>query len=60
MPELPDINLYVEKIDERIRGQVINNIRVSKPFLVRSFDPSLTAAERRLARRAVGAQTLRL
>lgn len=44
MPELPDINLYVEKIDERIRGQVIDSIRVSKPFLVRSFDPSLTTA----------------
>ena len=32
MPELPDINLYVEKIDERVRGQVLNDIRVSKPF----------------------------
>ena len=44
MPELPDINLYVEKIDERIRGQHLENIRVSKPFLVRSFDPPLGAA----------------
>ena len=44
MPELPDINLYVEKIDARIRGQVLNDIRISKPFLVRSFDPPLSAA----------------
>ena len=44
MPELPDINLYVEKIDERIRGQVLNDIRISKPFLVRSFDPPLSTA----------------
>ena len=44
MPELPDINLYVEKIDERVREQVLNDIRVSKPFLVRSFDPPLSAA----------------
>ena len=44
MPELPDINLYVEKIDERIRGQILDDIRVSKPFLVRSFDPPLSAA----------------
>jgi formamidopyrimidine-DNA glycosylase len=44
MPELPDINLYVEKIDARIRGRVLNDIRISKPFLVRSFDPPLSAA----------------
>ncbi len=44
MPELPDINLYVEKIDARIRGQVLNDIRISKPFLVRSVDPPLSAA----------------
>lgn len=44
MPELPDINLYVEKIDERVRGQVLNEIRISKPFLVRSFDPPLSTA----------------
>lgn len=44
MPELPDIDLYVEKIDERIRGRNLENIRVSKPFLVRSVDPPLSAA----------------
>jgi formamidopyrimidine-DNA glycosylase len=44
MPELPDINLYVEKIDERIRGQVLTDIRVSNPFLVRSFHPPISTA----------------
>ena len=44
MPELPDIDLYVEKIDERIRGQILIDIRISKPFLVRSFDPPLSSA----------------
>ena len=44
MPELPDIDLYVEKIDERIRGQVLTDVRISKPFLVRSFDPPLSSA----------------
>jgi formamidopyrimidine-DNA glycosylase len=39
MPELPNINIHVEKIDARIRGQVLNDIRISKPFLIRSFDP---------------------
>ena len=47
MPELPDINLYVEKIDERIRGQVLNDIRISRPFLVRSYDPPLSAVNGR-------------
>ena len=43
MPELPDINLYIEKIDQRIRGQILKEIRISKPFLVRSVDPPLGA-----------------
>lgn len=47
MPELPDINLYVEKVDERVRGQILDDIRISKPFLVRSFDPPLSAANGR-------------
>lgn len=41
MPELPDINLYIEKLDERIRGRELENIRISKPFLLRSYDPPL-------------------
>ena len=60
MPELPDLELYVEKIDARIRGQVLTDIRVSKPFLVRSVDPPLSAANgkrvtelRRLGKRIV-------
>ncbi len=60
MPELPDINLYVEKIDERVRGRILNDIRISNPFLVRSFDPPLNAANgrritelRRLGKRIV-------
>ncbi len=44
MPELPDIDVYVEKLDERIRDQTLENIRVSKPFLVRSFDPPISEA----------------
>lgn len=30
MPELPDINSYLEKIDARSRDQALGNIRVSK------------------------------
>jgi formamidopyrimidine-DNA glycosylase len=44
VPELPDIDVYVEKLDERIRDQTLEKIRVSKPFLVRSFDPPISEA----------------
>ena len=47
MPELPDIDVYVEKIEQRIRNATLETIRVSKPFLVRSFDPPLGDADGR-------------
>lgn len=42
MPELPDIDLYVAKIDERIRGRQLLGVRISNPFLLRSYDPPLS------------------
>jgi formamidopyrimidine-DNA glycosylase len=60
VPELPDIDVYVEKLRERIEGRSLDTIRVSKPFLVRSFDPPLGEADgrrvvllRRLGKRIV-------
>ena len=60
MPELPDIDVYIEKLRERIAGRTLETIRVSKPFLVRSFDPPLSQADgrrvttlRRLGKRIV-------
>jgi len=44
MPELPDIDIYIEKLDERINGRTLENIRIGSPFLVRSFDPPLNDA----------------
>lgn len=44
MPELPDIVVYCECLESRIAGQVLANIRIASPFLVRTFDPPLTAA----------------
>ena len=50
MPELPDVDLYVEKLEELVLGATLEQVRVSKPFLVRSFDPPLSAAnDRRVA-----------
>ena len=44
MPELPDIDVYVERLDERIRGTRLLDVRLKSPFLLRSFDPPLDAA----------------
>src|SRR4051812_496256 len=44
MPELPDITVYIEALQSRVIGQVLERIRIAKPFLLRSFDPPITAA----------------
>jgi formamidopyrimidine-DNA glycosylase len=60
MPELPDVTVYIEALNERVLEQPIQKIRVGSPFIVRSFDPPITAAEgkfviglRRLGKRIV-------
>lgn len=45
MPELPDVVVYLEKLEERILGQRLDKIRLVSPFLLRSADPPLSAAE---------------
>ena len=47
MPELPDINLYIERLIERVRGQILERIRIGNPFFVRSFEPPLKTADGR-------------
>jgi formamidopyrimidine-DNA glycosylase len=47
MPELPDIELYVDGLRERILGRSIERVRVASPFLVRSVEPPLAAVEGR-------------
>ena len=44
MPELPDITLYIEALRERILGRRLERSRVLSPFLLRSVDPSIEAA----------------
>lgn len=47
MPELPDIDVYVEKLLERIDGQTLYNVRLGNPFLLRSVAPPLDAVSGR-------------
>ncbi|MSR63125.1 MAG: formamidopyrimidine-DNA glycosylase [Planctomycetes bacterium] len=60
MPELPDVTLYVEALEQRIRGRVLENVRLKSAFLVRSAVPPLASANgrsvtglRRLGKRIV-------
>ncbi len=39
MPELPDIELYLEHLRARIAGQPLDDIRITSSFLLRSVDP---------------------
>ncbi len=62
MPELPDITVYIEALERRLIGARLEQTRISHPFLLRTFDPPITAlhgrrviALRRLGKRiAVG------
>jgi formamidopyrimidine-DNA glycosylase len=40
MPELPDVTIYLEALDARIRGARLERVRLANPFVLRSVDPS--------------------
>jgi formamidopyrimidine-DNA glycosylase len=56
MPEYPDVTVYIEALSERVLNQPIQKIRIGSPFVLRSFDPPIGAAEgkRILALRRLG------
>src|SRR3954470_21142118 len=56
MPELPDVTVYIEALEERVLNQTILRVRIVSPFIVRSFDPPIREAEGKkiLALRRVG------
>jgi formamidopyrimidine-DNA glycosylase len=43
VPELPDVEVYVERLNERFAGRTLAGVRLMSPFLVRSVEPPLTA-----------------
>jgi formamidopyrimidine-DNA glycosylase len=47
MPELPDILLYLHALRPRVVGRRIVRVRLASPFLLRSIEPPLAAAEGR-------------
>jgi formamidopyrimidine-DNA glycosylase len=47
MPELPDVEVYVERLAAKVVGHALRRVRVGHPFLLRSVAPPLSAAEGR-------------
>ncbi len=47
MPELPDINLYREALDARVRGRVLQRLAIRNPFVLRTAVPPIAVAEDR-------------
>jgi len=60
MPELPDVDVYVAALEARILASTLERVRLNSPFLLRTVDPPLRAADgrtvagvRRLGKRVV-------
>ena len=60
MPELPDITVYIEHIEQRILDQPLERIRLTSPFVLRTALPPIEDAEgkrvmdvRRMGKRVV-------
>ena len=43
MPELPDITVYVEALNARVRGATLEEARLNTPFLLRTVEPPLSS-----------------
>ena len=44
MPELPDITVYLDALERRVAGHTLWRVNVVSPFVLRSVDPPLSAA----------------
>ncbi|MDE2397721.1 MAG: hypothetical protein KGM91_19990 [Burkholderiales bacterium] len=47
MPELPDIQVYVERAQAKLGGRVLRRLRILNPFLLRTAVPPIAEAEGR-------------
>jgi formamidopyrimidine-DNA glycosylase len=48
MPEMPDVVVYVERLAALFAGRRLDEARVLSPFVLRTVDPPLSAAQGRL------------
>jgi formamidopyrimidine-DNA glycosylase len=56
MPELPDVVVYIEALERRVVGRMLERVRLISPFILRTAVPPIASAEgkRVLALRRVG------
>ena len=47
MPELPDITVYLEALEQRIQGTKLERVSIASPFLLRTAVPPLASVEGR-------------
>ena len=47
MPELPDITLYIEALETRVRGHVLQRALIAGPFLLRTVEPPIESIQGR-------------
>ncbi len=45
MPELPDITIYIEALEQRILNRTLKRVLIGGPFLLRTADPPVSAVE---------------
>jgi formamidopyrimidine-DNA glycosylase len=45
VPELPDVEVYVEALRDRVVGEPLARVRLGSPFLLRTVEPPLSAFE---------------
>ncbi|HYC38238.1 MAG TPA: DNA-formamidopyrimidine glycosylase family protein [Usitatibacter sp.] len=43
MPELPDVCVYLEALERKVVGHELQAVRLTSPFVLRSYDPPLDA-----------------
>ena len=55
MPELPDVTVYIERLQTRVLDRTLLGVRVLNPFVLRSVDPPLADAA---GRRVIGLRRL--
>jgi formamidopyrimidine-DNA glycosylase len=55
MPELPDVEVYVEALASRLNGATLDAIEIRSPFLLRTVEPAPTEL---VGRRVVGIERL--
>lgn len=48
MPELPDVVVYIERLEAFVRGAPLERLRISGPSVLRTFDPPVSAVEGRV------------